>query len=336
VSERFPYIDGSSASGKLKVKLGDRLTVRLRPLEPRIGVRIPVSQPLLFPTMRVLAVICAFTLVGLAPARSQPAPPKVPKKVDETLRARVNEFHQHQMAGNFRKAFDFVAKDSQDFFLTIPKDKPTVFKIEEIRYNDRFTRATVKVAATNRILVGSRAVEVPTSAVDYWKLEGGKWMWYHDLDADRPNFFGLKVGDSSKPDDALAQAVPKDTSSLAVTSAAEAALQAAASRPLLDKSSLEFTLGTPGTQEVLVRNNYKGAVRLVISLPDEQTGVTVEPMEVAIEPLGETRIQVHYLALYKEAATTNVTIRLDPFPKRYLLPVQVIPASPAASQDSKP
>jgi hypothetical protein len=286
--------------------------------------------------MRILAVICAFTFIGFTPARSQGAPPKVPKKVDEALRARVNEFHQQQMAGNFRKAFDLVAKDSQDMFLTIPKDKPTVFKIEEIRYNDRFTKAAVKVAATNRILVGSRAVEVPTSAVDFWKIEGGKWMWYHDLDADRPNFFGLTVGDSSKPEDALAQAVPRDTSTLAVSSAAEAALQAAANRPVLDRSSLEFTLGTPGTQEVLVRNNYKGTVRLAISLPDEQTGVTVEPMEASIDPLGEIRIKVHYLALYKEAATTNVTIRLDPFPKRYSLPVQVLPGPPPASQDSKP
>jgi hypothetical protein len=27
-------------------QLGGRLTVRLRPLEPRIGVRIPASQPI--------------------------------------------------------------------------------------------------------------------------------------------------------------------------------------------------------------------------------------------------------------------------------------------------
>jgi hypothetical protein len=85
----------------------------------------------------------------------------------------------------------------------------------------------------------------------------------------------------------------------------------------------------------LVRNNYKGPVRLVISLPDEQTGVTVEPMETSIDAFGETRIQVHYLALYKEAATTEVTIQLDPFPKRYTLQVRVLLASPPPSQGSK-
>ena len=270
--------------------------------------------------MRVLAVLFAATLA----ASAQTPQAKVPGKVDTALRARVNEFHHQQMAGNFRKAFDLVAKDSQDYFLSVSKDQPKVFSIDEIQYSDKFTKAAVRVAATNRILVGSRAIDVPTSAVDYWKLQGGKWMWYHNLEADKPNFFGLPVGGSSKEDANLAKAVPRDTSSQTIAAAAQSELQSAGDRPLLDKPGIEFILGKPGVQELRVRNNYKGSVKLVVALPDEQTGVTVEPTETAIEPLGEVVLKIRYLALYKQPGETKLILQLDPFPKLYSFLVNVV------------
>jgi hypothetical protein len=278
--------------------------------------------------MRVLAVICAATLTGFA----QSPPPKVPKKTDSALRNRVTEFHRNQMAGNFRKALDLVAKDSQDFFLSMSKTKASVFKIEDIQYKDKFSKAIVKIATTNHVMVGVRTIEVPTSAVDYWKLEDGKWMWYHDVAADQPNFFGVPIGEGSKDDATLAKAVPKDTSPQALTSAAESALQGASNKSMFDKESLEFTLGKPGTQEFKVRNGYSGSVHLVVALPAEQTGVTVEPSEIDIKPRSEVTVKVRYWALYKQPATTNLTLKLEPFPRLYSFPVVVVPEP----QDAKP
>jgi hypothetical protein len=261
-------------------------------------------------------MVCVASLAALPELLGQAAPSKpAPPKVDQALRARVTEFHQYQMEGNFRKAYDLVAKDSQDFFFSTSKEKPAVFKIEEIEYSDKFTKAVIKVSTTNRALVGFHTIDLPTVVMDHWRLEGGKWMWYHDPQGDRPNFFGLPVGESSNPEAVLAQSVPKDTSPQAVTTAAQAALQGAADRPPLDKDSLEFTLGTPGTQQVLVRNNYRGPVWLAASVPGESVGLTVEPAEVAIDALGEVSVKVHYLALYRDPANAVVSFQLRPFPK---------------------
>ena len=272
--------------------------------------------------MRVLAVLCAVTLAGLA----QEA--KIPKKVDDALRARVSEFHQDQVVGNFRKALNLVATDSQDYFLSMSKEQLKIFKIEEIRYTDKFTKAEVRIGGTNRLLVGSRTVEVPASKLEYWRLQGGKWSWYRGTDADRLNFFGIPAGESSKEGSNLTKAVPTDTDKQTLASGAHAALEGASDRPLLDKSSMEFVLGTPGSQELHVRNNYKGAVHLVITPPDEQTGVIVESMEADIGPLGEVAVTVRYFALYKQPGVTKLTLQLQPFPKQYSFDVNVLPANP--------
>ena len=276
--------------------------------------------------MRVLAVFLAAALTAFA----QAPPPKAPTKVDETLRARVTQFHEYQSSGNFRKSLDLVAQDSQDYFLGMSKDRPKVFAIDQIEYSGKFTRAAVRIASTNRLLVGSRTVEVPSSRMEYWKLDSGKWFWYHDLEADRPSFFGVPVGDATERDPNLGKAVPKNTDSETIASGAQTALQGAAGRPLFDVTSLAFTLGEPGVKEVHVRNNYKGSVHLVVKLPDEQTGVLVEPLETDIEPLGEFTLKVRYYALYREPGITKLVLQLQPFPKLYPFEVTVDGAKPQA------
>ena len=69
IAERLTIFSGSGLFPLLArlinwIKLGGRLTVRLRPLEPRIGVRIPASQPLPHENL------CEFTLLYSWPRRS--------------------------------------------------------------------------------------------------------------------------------------------------------------------------------------------------------------------------------------------------------------------------
>jgi hypothetical protein len=285
--------------------------------------------------MRLLAVFCVASLAAFPSlfAETPPSSKPVPAKVDAALRARVTDFYQSQMAGNFRKSYDLVSKESQDYFLSISKEKATVFKIDAIEYRDKFSRAVVKVATTNHVLVGFHAIDLPTFAVSYWKVEGGKWVWYHDPEQDRPNFFGLPVGEVSKSDAALAQSVPKDTSPEATAAAAKAALSGANDKPFLDKLSLQFILGTEDTQEVSVHNAFNGEVRLVVYMPEESIGVFVEPAEVKMEAFSDTTLKFHYLPLYREPANAEILFRLRPFPKVYSLPVTIAP--PAQPEDPK-
>lgn len=284
--------------------------------------------------MRLLVVWLSALPVLFAQA---PPPKPSPAKVDQALRARVTEFHQYQVEGNFRKAYDLVAKDSQDYFFSASKEKPTVFKIEDVQYTDKFTKAIVRVSTTTHTLVGFHVLDLPSEVLDHWKLEGGKWMWYHDRALDRPNFFGLPTGDSSKPESGLARAVPKDTGPQAVQAAALAALQGTADRPALSKESMEFVLGREGTQEVLVRNGYKGQVRVVASVPGDSVGITIEPAESVVGALGEVSVKIHYQPLFREPATAVVRFEVQPFHKVYSLSVKIAPSTTAPSdEDPKP
>lgn len=261
---------------------------------------------------------------------AQTLPPQpAPKKVDAALRSRIAEFHQYMLEGTYRRALDMVAQDSQDFFLSTSKNKQTVFKIEEIAYSDKFTKAVVKISTTYRTLVGFHTLDLPTTLPEYWKLVGGKWMWHHDPAADRPNFFGLPLGDSTKPEAAvLAQAVPKDTSTQALGAAAQSVLQGTPG-PVLDKNSMEFVLGTPGDQQVVVRNPYRGQVRVAATLAGPSLGVSAEPSLSVIDSLGTAPVTIHYDALSAVPGSTVVRLEIQPFHRVFSLAVMIVrPSAP--------
>ena len=275
-----------------------------------------------------------FLLAGLATLpllfAQTPPPRPAPKKVDAALRSRVTEFHQYMIEGTFRKALDMVAQDSQDFFLSTSKNKQTVFKIEEIAYSDKFTKAVVKISTTYRTLVGFHTLDLPTTLPDYWKLVGGKWMWYHDPAADHPSFFGVPLSDATKPEAAiLAQAVPKDTSSEALGAAAQSVLQGTPG-PVLDKNSIEFVLGTPGEQQVVVRNPYRGQVRVAATLAGPSLGVSAEPSLSVLDSLGTAPVTIHYDPRSGVPGSTVVRLEIQPFHRVFSLAVNVVrPPAPA-------
>ena len=262
-------------------------------------------------------------------AQTPPLQP-APKKVDAALRSRITEFHQYMLEGTFRRALDMVAQDSQDFFLSTSKNKQTVFKIDEIAYSDKFTKAVVKISTTYRTLVGFHTLELPTTLPEYWKLVAGKWMWYHDPATDRPSFFGVPLGDASTPEAVLAQAVPKDTSTEALGAAAQSVLQGTPG-PVLDKTSMEFVLGTPGEQQVVVRNPYRGQVRVAASLAGPSLGVSAEPGLSVIDALGTAPVTIRYDSLSAVPGSTVVRLEIQPFHRVFSVSVNIVrpPASAA-------
>jgi len=264
-----------------------------------------------------------------------PPPATAPPKVDKALRARAAQFGQYQMEGNFSKAYDLVAKDSQDFFFSTPKEKPLSFTIEAVSYTDHFTKATVRAMSTRRLLVGSHVIDVPDTVLEHWRLEGGKWMWYHKPDSTRATLIGpIAADEPAKPGALNPKALPpKDVTPEAMAAAAQAALQAYADRPVLERESIEFIQGAAGTQQVMVRNNYAGQVKIEVSLSRKISGLTVEPAEVVINALGETALKIHYEPaepIPPSAAT--VTIEIQPFHKVYSLSVVIKPPGAAAAQ----
>src|SRR5579862_8034538 len=94
-------------------------------------------------------VRCSLVFLTVAAACQSQTPkeaPLPPADVDRALRARVEEFFQYHVTGEFRKAEALVAEDTKDLFYN--RNKPRYLKfvnIDHINYNDDFTKATAIV-----------------------------------------------------------------------------------------------------------------------------------------------------------------------------------------------
>src|SRR5208337_4156624 len=94
--------------------------------------------------------------------------------------ARVIEFFQYHVDGSYRKAMDMVADETKDEYFASGKMRLKSFKLEDIKYSDKFEKATVTTTVTRdwEIRLQNNTVTLPM--ITTWKLEHGKWVWYHN------------------------------------------------------------------------------------------------------------------------------------------------------------
>src|SRR5260370_33539174 len=130
----------------------------------------------------LLALCAAFAFAQ----PNDPFKPKPPADVDAALRARVQEFFDLHVKGQFRKAEELGAEDTKDYFYTHNKPKYIACEFSRVDYSENFTKANALVLCEQYIMVPGFAdhpMKVPTPST--WKLENGKWYWYVDGDAIR-------------------------------------------------------------------------------------------------------------------------------------------------------
>jgi hypothetical protein len=116
---------------------------------------------------------------------------KPPADVDQALRARITEFYDLHVKGEFRKAEALVADDTKDFYYSANKTKCLSFDIMRIDYSDNFTRAKATVVCEQYIMLPGfmgTPMKVPTPST--WKLVDGTWYWYVDPESLRMTPFG--------------------------------------------------------------------------------------------------------------------------------------------------
>jgi hypothetical protein len=104
-----------------------------------------------------------------------------PPKVDQALRARINEFYQDHVHQQYRKADALVAADTKEFFYMQNKPAYVSCEIQRIEYSEKFTRAKATIVCEQVIMLPGftdKPMKVPTPST--WKLEHGKWFWYVD------------------------------------------------------------------------------------------------------------------------------------------------------------
>ena len=262
-------------------------------------------------------------------AQETAKPPAPPAAVDQALRERATAYLQYQVEGNFRKAYDLVAEDSKDYYFGIEKTRILSFKIDEISYAEDFTKATVRATAVRKVNTMGHEFEIPSVTADLWRLEDGKWSWYHDpkTDTSLPFFGGLLGGGGGGGSAPAGAAVdpsllpPKDTSPEALAAAASKLIQPTN----FSKSSVTFTQGQTGVQEVVFHNGNRGQIKVYARVEGNPDGITVEPAETFVNALADLTVKVHYNPDATTRREAKVRFEIQPFRSVYLLSVTIAP-----------
>jgi len=106
---------------------------------------------------------------------------KPPADVDQALRARISEFYQDHVKGDYRKAEALVAEDTKDFYYNRSKPHYYSFEISKIDYSDNFTRAKAMVLCEQDVpFPGFPVSRMKVPSASTWKLVDAKWYWYVD------------------------------------------------------------------------------------------------------------------------------------------------------------
>ncbi len=222
---------------------------------------------------RALTVTLAACSV-LAPAFAEA--PKVPERVDKALRARVNEFFNYHLEGgtNLHKAMDMVAADTKEEYFAAGKMTLKSFKVDDVKYSDKFDKAVVTCTVTRNWQIRLQDNIVTLPMVTTWKIEHGKWVWYHDKD--RPEWLTM-MGPSDlkliKPNKDGSVTLPK-LNDETVMAAAQNILQQGPTTA--DKLVLRFQSDKAGSDKVPFKNGAPGQVQLELTPMDPVPGLTLK------------------------------------------------------------
>jgi len=242
-------------------------------------------------TMLALFSFCAFA------QNAEELFNRPPAAVDKELRARITEFYEAHMKGEFRKAELLVAEDTKEYFYINNKPRYTSFEIRKIDYFDNFTRAKAMVLCGEYLLIPGftdKPLDVPIPST--WKLENGKWMWYVSEDARRASPMGRLTGGPATPGAAPPPAVIPDSPDflydLVKVDKREVELKAGQSvqvtisngAPGVMNVSLHGTVS--GVEASLDNQTLQGGGKALLTLKAGETPRSGS-LEIEVEPIGQ-------------------------------------------------
>ena len=246
------------------------------------------------------AVLLLIPFLVLAEA---PKAPSVPKKVDQALRQRASEFLQDQVDGNFRKALDLVAEDTQDYYLAANKTKLFSFKIDNIEYSDKFTKAKVD-SSVERL---SRSDSHRHQRFANRHLENRQRQVDVVLHAAREPFARVN-GTVRSPKMPTRRRWRRR----------QRRLPAATS---VNKKSLVFTAGKAAMEEVVFHNGNRGPVKLVSDVIGNPAEFAVEPLTAGVGADQDFTMKISYTPVESPAMPVKVRLTVEPFGQQILIPV---------------
>jgi len=231
-----------------------------------------------------------------------------PPDVDQALRARVTEFLQYHVDGNFRKAYDMVAEDTKDHYFNVGKVQLQGFKIDDVKFTDNFTRAAVTATMQKTVSVAGQDMPVSLPSTTTWKIENGKWVWYNVFEPTLVTPVGLPSiaqpgGGVAAPRlaDIGAGGLPKDFDDKAIVAEARSILQ----QVNVDKREITLATDKASEDKVVFHNGMTGSVQLQLSSP-EIPGFTMKIESVIVRAGADVPVVFRY-------EPGNPAVRRDPF-----------------------
>ena len=191
-----------------------------------------------------------------------------PPEVDQALRARVTEFLQYHVDGNFRKAYDMVAEDTKDQYFASGKVQIKGFKINDVKFDDTFTKATVTGTISKTFSVAGNDLPVTVPSTTTWKIENNKWVWYSEVKAAPATPMGLAsaspVGAAPPSTQTGGDALPQKFDDKTIAAAAQSILQEVS----VDKKVITLAADKPSEERVVFHNGMTGSVQLELTVPE--------------------------------------------------------------------
>jgi len=253
--------------------------------------------------------LAALAVYAFAQDKPMPSP-----EIDRALRDRAAQYMQFMVDKAYSKAYQLVAEESHDWYFSSSRPQYTRFKIEGIEYAQGLERAIVKSRVTRVLSMNGHDMPSEIVVEDLWKLEGGKWMWYHDPEVLETVFGPVRI--HRDPDNGSPTVlVPTNPEDLATKGQMRITGEAR-----VDKTSLPFQQGVEGSGEVLFHNGYPGVVTISVDIVGDYRSFTVQPVSADV-PSGQDLV---VKVAYKQIGTvlkSMLRIRVAPLNKTLTVPL---------------
>jgi hypothetical protein len=279
------------------------------------------------PLLPLAAALLSIPGLGLAQT-TLAAPPDV----DQTLRARVNEFFQDFVDKKFRVAINLVAEDTQDQYFESPKMDIKGFKVNSISYSDNFTQALVKLTVTQVLklkaegFLDDTTVDGPMETT--WKIENAQWVWYN-----RPKTSGwlTPMGLSNDVRAGLAEAQRPKINNDTMTEEAKRILNQTGSVTEVSPGEVTLPLDQPSSTKFTFHNGALGSVSISL-VGDRLPGLVVKLDKQDVNAGEDATVDVHYDPPAERPATMpsiSIGVEVQPFNADYSVHVNFGSPTPA-------
>jgi hypothetical protein len=254
-----------------------------------------------------LIALLAFAAVAFAQEDKSGLFDKAPPDVERALRARITEFYQYHVTGQFLKAQPMVAEDTQEYFYASGKPRFISFEIQHIKYNKDFTLATSSVMVERSVMLpGFNGQIMKMPVVDQWKFENGNWFWWMDPEkrnmtpfSPKPAVAGEMVGGTAPSMGNIPMSVDEFYA-----------------RVQADKSAVSIKVGESDT--VSIGNSLVGPISPHIVTKPNDVEVTFSEKQIAPSAKGTVTIKAG-----EKAESGDLVIRIDPIGKEITIQVAV-------------